>query len=137
MKRFVKNLVLLVLGLTLIFSPWSLAQQKNDEEYSKKIIEYTSEKFFLTELVDHLPASDSVPTPAEILGDVIGAPNILHDTSQIETYIKALAEATPRATAFSIGGTDAPLPSKKPRPTWPRRKVLSEATIIGFSMSSK
>jgi hypothetical protein len=106
MTCFEKNLVLLTLGLTLILSPWSLAQQKNDEEYSKKIIEYTSEKFFLTELVDHLPASDTVPTPAKILGDVIGAPNILHDTGQIETYIRALADATPRASAFSIGGTD-------------------------------
>lgn len=106
MKRLVKNLALLALGLTLVLSPWSQAQQKNDEEYSSKIIEYTSEKFFLTELVDHLPASDTVPTPAKILGDVIGAPDILHDTSQIETYMKALAEATPRAAAFSIGGTD-------------------------------
>ncbi|NOR14608.1 MAG: hypothetical protein GQ544_02775, partial [Candidatus Aminicenantes bacterium] len=86
--------------------PQIQAQQKNDEEYSKKIKEYTSEKFFLTELVDHLPASDTVPTPAKVLGNVIGAPNILHDTSQIEAYLKALGEATPRANTFSLGGTD-------------------------------
>src|SRR6202789_3265696 len=29
----------------------------NDEGYSKKIREYTTEPFFLTNLVDHLPAS--------------------------------------------------------------------------------
>ncbi|NOR14283.1 MAG: hypothetical protein GQ544_01120, partial [Candidatus Aminicenantes bacterium] len=105
-SKRLKNLGLLVLALALIISPQIQAQQKNDEEYTKKIKEYTSEKFFLTELVDHLPASDSVPTPAQVLGNVIGAPNILHDTSQIETYMKALGEATPRANTFSLGGTD-------------------------------
>ncbi len=39
------------------------AVQHNDEAYTKKILQYTTEKYFLTELVDHLPASDTVPTP--------------------------------------------------------------------------
>ena len=33
----------------------------NDEAYSQKIREYTTEPFFLTNLVDHLPASTGVP----------------------------------------------------------------------------
>ena len=41
----------------------SAAGQKIDEGYTAKIKEYTTEKYFLTELVDHLPASDKVPTP--------------------------------------------------------------------------
>ena len=36
------------------------AEQKINEEYTKKIKEYTTEKFFMTELVDHLPASDKI-----------------------------------------------------------------------------
>lgn len=90
----------------LMFSPFLQAQQANDEEYTKKILEYTTEKFFLTELVDHLPASDFVPTPEKILGHVIGIPDILHYTAEIEQYMKAVAEASPRVEAFSIGSTD-------------------------------
>ena len=46
------------------------APQAIDENYSKKIKEFTTEKFFLTELVDHLPASDKVPSPEKVLGYV-------------------------------------------------------------------
>lgn len=82
------------------------AQQKNDQDYTKKILEYTTEKFFLTELVDHLPESEAVPTPQKILGHVIGVPDILHYTGEIERYMKAVAEASPRVLAFSLGKTD-------------------------------
>ena len=80
--------------------------QKIDEDYTKKILEYTSEKFFLTELVDHLPTSNTVPTPADILGEVIGAPNILHYTEEIFKYLQAVAQASPRVIIFSLGPTD-------------------------------
>jgi hypothetical protein len=94
------------LCLVLLLVPAALGQQKQDEEYTKKILEYTTETFFLTELVDFLPASDSVPTPADILGDIVGAPNILHHTADIAKYLKAVAAASPRVTALSLGGTD-------------------------------
>src|SRR5215471_372994 len=35
----------------------------NDPEYAAKVREYTTESYFMTELVDHLPASDKVPSP--------------------------------------------------------------------------
>src|SRR5262245_30491393 len=50
----------------------SPASQPVDKEYTESILKNTTEKFFLTELVDHLPASDKVPTPAKILGYPIG-----------------------------------------------------------------
>ncbi|HET8676794.1 MAG TPA: hypothetical protein VFO63_13445, partial [Blastocatellia bacterium] len=56
------------------------AASRNDEGYTKKIQEYTTEKFFLTELVDHLPASDKVPTPEKVLGYVMGTPEKLTHT---------------------------------------------------------
>lgn len=84
----------------------TLFGQQIDEEYTKKIKEYTSETFFLTELVDHLPASDTVPAPDKVLGDVIGAPNILHYTSEIEKYMNSVADASERVIAFSLGKTD-------------------------------
>jgi hypothetical protein len=85
---------------------FAFADQKNDEDYTAKIKEYTTEEFFLTELVDHLPASDTVPTPEKVLGHVIGAPDILHDTSEIFKYMQAVADASPRVSVFSIGRTD-------------------------------
>src|SRR5713226_6225066 len=44
---------------------------KLNEQYTAKIKEYTTEKYFLTELVDHLPASDKVPSPDRVLGYVV------------------------------------------------------------------
>lgn len=100
------RLLLLIMLSVLIFSLPFAGEQKNDADYSKKIQEYTTEIFFLTELVDHLPASDTVPTPAKILGDVIGAPDILHYTADINQYMRAVAEASPRVITSSIGQSD-------------------------------
>jgi hypothetical protein len=44
-----------------------VSSQPVDKEYTDSIIKNTTDKMFLTELVDHLPASDRVPTPAKIL----------------------------------------------------------------------
>ena len=48
--------------------------QPIDEEYTKKIKQYTTETFFLSPLVDYMPASKTVPTPKAVLGDIAGAP---------------------------------------------------------------
>ena len=37
--------------------------QPTDEEYTRKIAEYTTEKFFNSPLTDYLPTSPNVPTP--------------------------------------------------------------------------
>ena len=67
-----------------------------DPTYGAKIAEYTTEKYFLTELVDHLPASDKVPSPDKVLGYVIGTPNKLTKTAEMYRYYRELAAATPR-----------------------------------------
>lgn len=96
----------LIFFLFLFFSLPVLAKQENDKEYTDKIIEYTTEKFFLTELVDHLPASDTVPTPKQVLGCIAGAPNILHHSVEIYKYMETVANASPRVKILSIGKTD-------------------------------
>jgi len=58
----------------LILAAAAQGPQPLDASYTAKIKEYTAEPFFLTELVDHLPASATVPTPEKALGYVIGAP---------------------------------------------------------------
>jgi hypothetical protein len=71
-----------------------------DPAYGAKIAEYTTEKYFMTELVDHLPLSDKVPSPDKILGYVIGTPNKLTYTKDLYRYFRALADASPRVRVF-------------------------------------
>lgn len=80
--------------------------QKIDEEYTKKIREFTTEKFFLTEMVDHLPASATVPTPEKVLGYAIGTPDKLTYSKDIYRYFYALEKASPRVRVFNIGKTE-------------------------------
>src|SRR5712692_212205 len=74
---------------------------KINEEYTAKIKEYTTEKYFLTELVDHLPASDKVPSPDKVLGYVVGTPNKLTYTKDMYRYYRELEKATPRVRVFT------------------------------------
>ena len=67
-----------------------------DTAYGAKIAEYTTEKYFNTELVDHLPLSDKVPSPDKILGYAVGTPNKLTYTKDLYRYFRALAAASPR-----------------------------------------
>src|ERR1700693_566312 len=82
------------------------AKQELDADYTAKIREYTTETFFLTELVDHLPASATVPSPQKVLGYVIGTPNKLTYTKDIYKYFRALAAASPRVKVWSVGKSE-------------------------------
>ncbi|HYN06912.1 MAG TPA: M14 family zinc carboxypeptidase [Vicinamibacterales bacterium] len=80
--------------------------QPIDEEYTKKIKEYTTETFFLSPLVDYLPASKTVPTPKVVLGDIAGAPGKLPYVKEVNEYMRLLAKATPRVKVYSIGHSE-------------------------------
>src|SRR5215813_1454124 len=67
-----------------------------DTAYGAKIAEYTTEKYFMTELVDHLPLSDKVPSPDKVLGYAVGTPNKLTYTKDLYRYYRELAKASPR-----------------------------------------
>lgn len=82
------------------------AVQKIDEGYTARIRQYTTELFFLTELVDHLPASDTVPTPEKVFGYAIGTPEKLTYSKDIYNYLRTLEKASPRVKVFSIGRTE-------------------------------
>lgn len=81
-------------------------RQPVDEAYTKKIHEYTTEPFFLSPLVDYLPASSTVPTPMAALGDIAGARNNLPYSKDVYSYMRMLAKATPRVRVYSIGTTE-------------------------------
>src|SRR5256885_9624871 len=80
--------------------------QPVDQEYTKKIAEYTTEKFFNSPLTDHLPASPNVPTPQSVIGDVAGAPGKLPYAEDVYKYMRLLEKASPRVKVFSIGTTE-------------------------------
>src|SRR5216684_7418027 len=72
----------------------------NNAEYGAKVKEYTTESYFMTELVDHLPASDKVPSPDKILGYAVGAPGHLTYTKDLYRYYRELEKTTPRVRTF-------------------------------------
>jgi len=77
--------------------------QPLDEEYTKKIKEYTTETFFLSPVVDYMPASKTVPTPKAILGDIAGAPGKLPYTKEVHDYMRLLEKSSPRVKVYKIG----------------------------------
>jgi Zinc carboxypeptidase len=116
MRRDVRVASLLTIGVAAFagFLSVALAQERgskapaqaNDAEYTAKIKQYTTEPFLSTELVDHLPASDTVPTPEKVLGYVIGAPDKLTYTKDIYRYYRALAAASPRVRVWTVGKSE-------------------------------
>src|SRR6476660_8659113 len=53
------------------------AAQKLDEEYTARIKKATPDPRIVTEYVDHMPASATVPSPLKFLGYVPGEPGHL------------------------------------------------------------
>jgi Zinc carboxypeptidase len=80
--------------------------QKLDEEYTKLIKEYLQDPRITTELVDHMPASDTVPSPLKFLGRIPGKPGELTYAKDIHRYYQALANASPRAKYWKLGTTE-------------------------------
>jgi Zinc carboxypeptidase len=101
---------LLVFSLATLTSaqvkPGRDPNQPIDEEYTKKIREYTTESFFNSPLTDYLPASPNVPTPKAVLGDVAGAPGKLPYSEEVYRYMRMLERASPRVKVYSIGTTE-------------------------------
>src|SRR5262245_61708898 len=62
------------------------AAQKLDEEYTRLIKEYLQDARISTELVDHMPASETVPSPLKFLGRIPGKPGELTYARDIHRY---------------------------------------------------
>jgi len=80
--------------------------QRMDSAYTAKIHEYLQDPRITTELVDHLPASSTVPTPLKFLGRIVGTPGELTHARDIQRYMEAIAKASPRAKFWTIGKTE-------------------------------
>ncbi|MGA8273904.1 MAG: M14 family zinc carboxypeptidase [Candidatus Sulfotelmatobacter sp.] len=81
-------------------------RQPIDQQYTDRIHKYTTDPSFSSPLVDYLPASKTVPTPAKVLGDVSGAPDMLPYAEDVYKYFRLLAASSPRVKVFSIGHSE-------------------------------
>ena len=104
-SRFVRRAAVLCATMLAFASP-ARAQQANDPEYTAKIKEYLQDPRITTELVDHLPASSTVPTPLKFLGKIVGTPGELTSAADIHRYFDALAKASPRIKVWRIGKSE-------------------------------
>lgn len=120
MKHFILSLLLFICCTTLLGQSANTKQtvaEKNkqtikgtetskapvqpiDEPYTQSILKNTTDKMFLTELINYLPSSAKVPTPEKILGYPIGTPNKLTYTKDQYRYYRELEKTSPRVKVF-------------------------------------
>ena len=82
------------------------AVQAVDREYTAKIKEHLQDARISTELVDHLPASETVPTPLKFLGRIVGTPGELTYAKDIHRYYEALDAASDRVKVWKLGTSE-------------------------------
>src|SRR5688500_19405802 len=92
-------------ALAVFLTAPAVAQQAIDSAYTAKIKEHLQDSRITTELVDHLPASNSVPTPLKFFGRIVGTPGELTYAKEIHRYFAALDAASDRAKIWMRGQT--------------------------------
>jgi hypothetical protein len=80
--------------------------QQTDATYDSKIREYTTDPRFLPASVLGLADDPKVPSPRKAFGDIIGAPGIMHRTTDIYAYYQQLAKASPYFKIEQVGTTE-------------------------------
>jgi hypothetical protein len=118
-KRRSRLLVSLLAVLPVIVSgasggvPGALTQSSEnkavvgtDEEFARLVKEWTTRPEFNSELVDHLPKVQGIPTPKDVLGHHVGAPKILTYYADILGYYRTLAAKSSRVKVLPIGKTE-------------------------------
>jgi len=95
-----------VYSCTAVAQQASEAQRGPDEldlESTRLLREHTTDPRFLTEWVDHIPESDTVPSPRDFLGYVIGTPGELTHPTEILAYFRELERTSDRVRIISLG----------------------------------
>jgi Zinc carboxypeptidase len=80
--------------------PKPASNQPIDEAYTQSIIKNTTDKMFLTELINYLPSSAKIPSPDKIIGYPVGTPNKLTYTKDQYRYYRELEKTSPRVKTF-------------------------------------
>src|ERR1700726_3165842 len=103
--------IILVLSLLQAGSLLSAAQTTSAPDTPEAgsveaIAAATGDKHFLSPWVSYLPQSATVPSPANFLGRIAGAPGEFVDSAKAYAYLRALAVASPRVRVFTIGHSE-------------------------------
>ena len=114
MQKSIGCLLSALISLFLMVAPGAASagqssapcEVKDDAAYTAAIRKNTTEPFFSTELVDHLPWSSCVPAPDTYLGHIVGAPDVLDHVAEINAYMRLLASRSPRVRVFSMGHSE-------------------------------
>ena len=104
--RFPRRLIAAAALVVTAAAAHAQSTQRVDAEYTAKIKEYLQDPRITTELVDHLPASTTVPTPLKFFGRIVGAPGELTYAKDIQRYFEALDKASDRVSVWTIGKTE-------------------------------
>jgi hypothetical protein len=81
--------------------------QTQDDDFAASVKAWTTQPYFMSPLVDHLPKVAGIPTPKDVLGYHIGAPGKLTYYADILRFYRALASGAPgRVRIETIGRSD-------------------------------
>ncbi|MEW6323664.1 MAG: M14 family zinc carboxypeptidase, partial [Acidobacteriota bacterium] len=98
----------LVLLVAAVFGLSTYAQQPpaqpQDEDFAASVKAWTTRPDFMSPLVDHLPRRPGVPTPKDVLGYHIGAPQKLTYTADQQRFFRALEKALPGRVRTLVAG---------------------------------
>src|SRR6476620_3132131 len=110
MRKFLVGTALLVAAASLpaqqMVTETRDPAQVQDADFEKSVKAWTTQPYFISPLVDHLPVVKGIPSPKDVLGYHIGAPYKLTYYADILKYYRALAAATPRVKVETIGKSD-------------------------------
>ena len=95
MRQFVIGAVLLFAAVTVpaqqMVTETRDPAQAQDEDFASSVKQWTTQPYFISPLVDHLPKVPGIPSPKDVLGYHIGAPAKLTYYADILRYYRALA----------------------------------------------
>lgn len=90
----------------VLFTTVNVLAQQIDETYNQKIKEYTTDKKFLPSSVLNLVTDPKIPSPQQFFGSIIGAPGVMHHTTEIYDYYKKLAATSSLISVQQVGTTE-------------------------------
>ena len=107
--RRLPGLALTLAALTAAPLSAQRGNQPIDSAYTARILELTPthpQYKFITEMVDYMPSSATVPTPLKVLGYVPGTIGRLAYSAEAAKYYRAVEAASKRVKVITIGKSE-------------------------------
>jgi len=101
-KNFYSAIICCVFFMTIN----QISGQKSDKAYADLIKKYTTDAVFLPRTMHTFPSSKNLPSPLVYFGDIIGAPGVMHHTSEIYNYYKILAKKSNRLKMMTVTNSE-------------------------------